>query len=511
MSIYVFNMLVGYEMSGVDIAQGYRANLLQEYREEIQYIYTEVPSMKEISRYYNAGIQLEEMHSAHQFFTDHKKIVSDVTVDEMIMELKENTDYIRMSELPKTIKFYNPKGLVAVIELDWMDKQKVNSVYYFKGNRLIEKEYYTDGLYYVEYFKTAERNGQLYAQLNRRSFMNQNGSVAFEQIFKENEVYHIFPDGKVYTAEEFIGLYIQKLAFSQQDIVIMDRAATLEFVQPLFQYANKARLIAVLHSGHYFEKGEDYSSLYLNYEYYTWFKYSKYLDTMVVSTWEQKQELKERLKYYHCSIPNITVIPAGGIHQLYKPKENRRKNSLISVSRLMGRKRIDWAIRSVILAHEKNPDITFDIYGKGEKAYEDELKEIVKSEHAEDYIRFMGQQDVKKVYCEYEVFLSTSLWETLGLSVMEAIGSGNAMIGLDVKYGNRLFIQDNSNGYLVDFDSKYVNEDDTELISHIADKIVEIFSDDKRLEAFHQKSYHMAENFLGEEIKEKWIQVLGLS
>mgnify|MGYP002509176014 CR=1 FL=1 len=42
---------------------------------------------------------------------------------------------------------------------------------------------------------------------------------------------------------------------------------------------------------------------------------------------------------------------------------------------------------------------------------------------------------------------------------MEAIGSGTAVIGLNVKYGNRLFVHSEENGYLVDFDSSYVDND----------------------------------------------------
>ena len=91
---------------------------------------------------------------------------------------------------------------------------------------------------------------------------------------------------------------------------------------------------------------------------------------------------------------------------------------------------------------------------------------------------------------------------------MEAIGSGNAVIGLDVKYGNRLFIHPGKNGYLIPFKLDYVNGDDETLIDEMADKIVEIFADQERLESFHQNSYEISKDFLSDIIEEKWKDLL---
>ena len=132
----------------------------------------------------------------------------------------------------------------------------------------------------------------------------------------------------------------------------------------------------------------------------------------------------------------------------------------------------------------------------------------VSENHARSYVRFMGFMDVTEVYKNYEVYISASLGETLGLSILEAAGSGVAMIGLDVKYGNRLFIQPEKNGYLIDYDRKYIEEDDSALIDEMAEKIVEIFADGERLEAFHRASYEIARDFSNEIIAEKWRRLL---
>ena len=91
-------------------------------------------------------------------------------------------------------------------------------------------------------------------------------------------------------------------------------------------FGNRARFITVLHSEHYFEEGRDSNRFYryLNWEYLYWFKYSQMIDTMVVSTQEQKEKLAEDLKKYQCFVPEIEVIPAGGIEGLKYPEKARK-------------------------------------------------------------------------------------------------------------------------------------------------------------------------------------------
>ena len=176
------------------------------------------------------------------------------------------------------------------------------------------------------------------------------------------------------------------------------------------------------HSGHYFEKGEEIGPfLHLNYIYFYYFKYSNRIDTIVVSTQRQKEELIAKLKEFKCSVPNVEVIPVSGLDQLRYSKQERKRHSLITVSRIDQRKKIDWIIKSIIKAHETNPNIFIDIYGSGEFDYYQYLQDIVSKNNAQSYVHFMGYMDVTEVYKEYEVYISASLRETFGLSLMEPV------------------------------------------------------------------------------------------
>ena len=43
---------------------------------------------------------------------------------------------------------------------------------------------------------------------------------------------------------------------------------------------------------------------------------------------------------------------------------------------------------------------------------------------AQSYIHLKGHQDLQTRFKEYELYLATSEWETFGLTLLEAIGSG---------------------------------------------------------------------------------------
>mgnify|MGYP003168447694 FL=1 len=247
----------------------------------------------------------------------------------------------------------------------------------------------------------------------------------------------------------------------------------------------------------------------MNYEYYYWFKYSEAIDYFVVGTDEHKRSLEAFLKEYDCFVPHIAAIPPGAIPEgKLKSKNNRRRGSIISASRLSPRKGIDILIKSVIKAHEINQTINLDIYGSGDDGYTIYLKNIVKDACADDYIHFKGRCNLEKIYPHYQLFASFSLWETFGLSLMEAVGDGLAMVGLDVRYGNRLFIHPDENGYLVDFDIETDFQNKDKLCERTAAAIVKIFEDDDRLKKFHENSYMIAEEYKEHVIESKWMQLI---
>ena len=202
------------------------------------------------------------------------------------------------------------------------------------------------------------------------------------------------------------------------------------------------------------------------------------------------------------------MIPASGLKSLHYAKAGRKKYSLLTVSRLHGRKRVDRVIRAVMSAHQRLPEVTLDIYGTGDPRYIQKLKNIVEEGDAGSYIRFMGHCDVTEVYVKYDAYITASLWETLGLSIMEAAASGNAFIGLDVRYGNRMFIEKDGNGIRIPFSLEQLNRPETEeyVVNAMADAIVELFRDEDRLRRYQERSYEIAKEYLNSNLEKKWVE-----
>lgn len=510
MAIYVFSLLVLHEPNGVDNAQGIRSRYLKKTNQVVKYVYTDLPWEKYIQRYTDTGIEILDMLCAHHFMAGNNHIAGNAGVKEKIEKLKEDFGVTRIWEQEQNIQLYRNEKRVASIALK-ENREFFSHIDFYENERLIVTEYYGDRLLHRHYYVTDREDGQAYARRVRTSFVNEEGVGIYDCIYdKDGEEHYVFTDGRRYSKQQFLIAFIKKLNLTEKDIVILDRPSFLEYVQPLFQYGNKAKFVAFLHSGHYFLKGEDASSLYINYEYYYWFKYAKYLKWMLVSTEEQKQDLREKLLEYECEIPKLKAIPAGGLDKLRYPLGERKKYSLVTVSRLHDRKHVDWVIESVIRAHEKLPELSLDIYGKGEEGYVANLKEYVQVNQADSYIHFMGYGNVREIYTNYEAYISASLWETLGLSLMEAVGSGNAMLGLDVRYGNRLFIENGKNGYRIPFKTEDVEHPEKvqEVIEKMAEAIVELFRDEERLRCYQAHSYEIAEQFLNEKIEKQWVDFI---
>ena len=111
-----------------------------------------------------------------------------------------------------------------------------------------------------------------------------------------------------------------------------------------------------------------------------------------------------------------------------------------------------------------------------------------------------GHKDLQNVYKNYEAYLSGSTSEGFGLTLLEAIGSGLPIIGFDVRYGNRTFIEDGKNGYLIPVSEEM---DAKSRIQKLSECIVCMFTE-ADLDSFHACSYRIAERYLTSEVEEKW-------
>ena len=486
MTIYTFNLLVGYEPNGVDVAQASRAKILRGLGVTAKFVFTAWPTPEKLAYYLSLGHRDEELLFAHLTFTDQKTSVPQKTVGDLQMEFQlTRLDTIEKTEGAIRYQFADKNELT--FHLDPYHPDCVRYVDYLLAGNMIKREYYGACKLATEYFQ--------YGRILRRTYHNQDGSIAFEELrLGESWLYKLGPE-VLTNHTEVMRRFLLQLSLKEEDLILLDRASRMDFARPLLEKDVPSKLAMVFHSEHEFE------NVHLNYEYYYVFKYAKRFDYFITATDLQKEVLEQTLVKQGCKGIPIYSIPVGHLETLTEPQGDRQPYSVITASRLDPRKRIDLVIRVVAQAKKRLPALQFDIYGKGGEA--DRLQHLIQELAAQDYIHLRGHADLQQIYPCYQVYLTTSQWETFGLTLMEAAGAGLALLGFDARYGNPTFIKEGENGFLVPY-SETVPEE--ELVKELADKLVQLFESD--LAPFHQASYDLASSYLDSNVQEVWKETL---
>lgn len=506
MTVYNFNLLVGYYLSGVEYAQGYRAKLFNEIGEKSQFVFTEYPEWIYLKPYLeNVGLKEEEIVSVHFSFLENASLIPQLNFQEVMSyypEFNRMTETFSSSDYKKfTDKNNQPYGLDIKFKEDQSDI--VDCVMVYSEGKLIRKDYFTNRKVASRFYYPKLTNDSIAATLYRMSFYGPDGNIVFDEIHQDGQLYYYFKD-LCLSKFDLVEKFIQDLNLGSHDTVIMDRSADVTFAQILIKNKGQAKLVAVIHSEHYFPKDYDPSYLYLNYEYYYIIRNVNSIDTFIVSTDLQKQKFTETVYKVSGVRPNVQVIPVGSV-DLKEPSHHQRKHfSMMTASRLQARKRVDWLIRAAILAKKDIPQLEFSIYGRGNE--QEKLENIINEHNAQNYIFLKGHADLDDVYPQYELYVSASSWETFGLSLLEAVSHGLAMIGLNVPYGNPTFIESDSNGFLVDYE--YLSDEQI-TIQALADKIITYFKLPETVrQSFNDKSFEIAEQFTKDKVKQVWLELL---
>ena len=436
--IYTFNLMVELEPNGVDVAQAYRGQIFRKLGCPARFVFTQVPPRYKWDYYLSLGYAEDEIILAHMLLTDQRDMTLTMSVEKMKQGLNLHSTPI---ERDQELIFPEENGISLVFHRNTLKSNYVDYVDYYVAGHLLRREHYGSVKLYTEYFTAVPTDAGLEARVFQRLFYNLDGSVALEEMKKTpgdltKSVYRQ-GDHWFYNESELLSQAIGTLQFSAKDHIIVDRLERLPFTQTLLKMKGEATLSCVLHSIHHW--GDR-----INSEYFLLFQYANYFDHIIVSTEVQKEELERDLS----TVKPVSVLPVGGLEGL-QYADNRKPYSLMIAARFERRKRLDLAIDAVVALHEKIPEVTLDIYGQG--MLWQEIEEKIKQLNAQSYIHLKGHQDLQTRFKEYELYLATSEWETFGLTLLEAIGSGLVMVGTDVPYGNPTFIKNDRNGFIVPF------------------------------------------------------------
>lgn len=495
--VYNFNLGIGWASSGVEYAQSYRAVMLRDIGADAKFVFTDMISAENIEHLTrNIGFLDSEIIWLYTFFTDQKIAPVTYTLDDLKKTLPTDAyTYTRNGKIGRFV-FQGKNNFYTVYFVD-EQSERVHRAEIVSGGYLIRKDFFTYGRVFSEYYAPLDHKAHLYL----RRFFNEDGTVAYEEINDDGKVMYQFRDKILCSKEEFVGYMVSRLKLTEEDVVLIDR--TTGIGQAILQNVGDARVGIIIHADHFSEGGTDDNYILWNNFYEYSFAMHRHVDFYVTATDEQNKLLREQFLRYGGVEPTVYTIPVGSLDELKYPTINRKPYSILTASRLAAEKHIDWVIEAVVKAHETIPQLAMDIYGKGGE--EQKLRDLIKKHEAEDYIFLRGQQKLKEIYQDYELYLAGSMSEGFGLTLMEAVGGGLPIIGFDVRYGNPTFIDEGKNGYLIPVDD---HTSPREKVEALTDRLIRLFTE-ADLESFHEHSYEKAKGFLTKEVELRWKNIVG--
>lgn len=142
------------------------------------------------------------------------------------------------------------------------------------------------------------------------------------------------------------------------------------------------------------------------------------------------------------------VIPNPLSPNLPEAYNGERTKKFVTFCRLDKQKNLKMMIDAFNIVHEKYPEYKLDIFGEGNQ--KEILKEYIKNKNAESYINIHKfEKDIHKKIIKYFAYLSTSDYEGMSNSMLEAMAIGLPCICTDCPIGGaKMMIQDYKNGIL---------------------------------------------------------------
>lgn len=160
----------------------------------------------------------------------------------------------------------------------------------------------------------------------------------------------------------------------------------------------------------------------------------------------QTQEQKD---YYDKLLPMGTIILNPLTDNLPNRYEGKRKKIIVDFCRLTKQKNLILLIDSFQMLLNDYPDYFLHIYGDGPE--KQSLLNYINKNKLEDRVFIKSHvSDIHNSIGDYAMFVSTSDWEGLSNSMLEAMAIGLPTVCTDCDGGGaRMMIQDHVNGLLV--------------------------------------------------------------
>lgn len=218
---------------------------------------------------------------------------------------------------------------------------------------------------------------------------------------------------------------------------------------------------------------------------------AKYADRIITLTNEDREAFLENLKVKAKVdyIYNPTPYPNG--------KRNECNSKIaVSIGRLTAQKGFDKLLDIWKQIEERDDEWLLYIIGSGED--KEKLLKQKETLNLKRVIFVENTKNIKEYYEKASIYLMTSRFEGLPMTLIEAQSFGLPIISYDIKTGPGDVISDNQDGYLIENDNQ----------EQFVKKFLEITNARDKIEKFSKEAYLSSIRFKLDEIVKKWKEIL---
>ncbi len=181
-------------------------------------------------------------------------------------------------------------------------------------------------------------------------------------------------------------------------------------------------------------------------------------------------------------------------------KEKYRK-TLLSVGRLEDQKDHVTLIRAFKIISDEYPDWDLKIIGDG--SLENRLKELARNLGLSDRIQIPGAtKDISSEYLSAQLFVLPSLYESFGLTLVEAFAHGLPAIGFEDCPGVNTLIKPYYNGLLIN--------PGHQRITNLADALHTLMSDEEQRVSLAKNALKMADEYTLDPVLDQWQELFSV-
>lgn len=188
------------------------------------------------------------------------------------------------------------------------------------------------------------------------------------------------------------------------------------------------------------------------------------------------------------------------INELIEEKNNNNLKYLLYIGKIEERRNIIFLIDILKKINKEREDLRLILVGNGEKEYIDKCKEHSAKNFVREkihYIESLTQEELTNLYKICEIFVLPTNYDIFGMVLLEAMYFGSVVITTP-NGGSKTLIKHDENGYIFKLNQfdQWIN-----IIKELID------NDQKRIEIGNNASKNIRENFLWDNLAEKFLEV----